>query len=270
MNWRTQGTTTILAVTLVLWSQMSSGAERLVGLVPADGGGALVKSFAVPGGTTITGVQFESNGGTHPMVRLVRDAGSTLSEGVAVTMVTNVAASPGTVSVDWPAPVEVAEAASYSVVISMSAATRLGANSASAPGGSYIAAGDEIPLVPIRGDLAVELVTSLGAGTCKARPIEPDSEVRRETYLRGALPNPLAAGMSIEFGLERTMQASLTIYDVAGRKVRRVFKGEAGPGVHIVTWDGREEAGPRAARGIYLLELLAGDRILTTRLVVTR
>ena len=55
---------------------------------------------------------------------------------------------------------------------------------------------------------------------------------------------PTAAGKSgvaIELALPRESDVTLTVYDVAGRRVRRLFAGRVTPGeVQRALWDGRD------------------------------
>jgi len=62
--------------------------------------------------------------------------------------------------------------------------------------------------------------------------------------------------------------AALTIYDVRGRIVRVLEKGRVEAGSHVATWDSRDAAGQRVARGVYFVDLSAGDARQTRKLVL--
>ena len=50
---------------------------------------------------------------------------------------------------------------------------------------------------------------------------------------------------------------NLCVYDVEGRRVKVLFDGRHGPGLHRETWDGRNDAGRRMPSGVYFYELQA-------------
>jgi len=64
--------------------------------------------------------------------------------------------------------------------------------------------------------------------------------------------------------------ARLTVYDVSGRVVKRLFDGPVPPGRHTVRWDLTNEAGVRVASGCYLCVLEAGGERHTRKTLVIR
>ncbi len=62
----------------------------------------------------------------------------------------------------------------------------------------------------------------------------------------------------------------LTIYDLLGRRVRRLVDGTPGTGRHTVTWDGRSDAGIEVASGLYFVRLEIGGKVETRPLVYVR
>ena len=43
----------------------------------------------------------------------------------------------------------------------------------------------------------------------------------------------------------------VSIYDVAGRRIAKLFQGHLDSGPHFVTWDGKLANGATAAAGVY-------------------
>lgn len=71
-----------------------------------------------------------------------------------------------------------------------------------------------------------------------------------------AVPNPFNPRTRIEFVLPATSPVDLTVYDVAGRRVRTLAAGTAlAAGRHALTWDGRSERGEPLASGTYFYRL---------------
>ncbi|MCA9750751.1 MAG: T9SS type A sorting domain-containing protein [Gemmatimonadetes bacterium] len=87
------------------------------------------------------------------------------------------------------------------------------------------------------------------------------------TALIGNAPNPFTKKTEISFALEREGQATITIFDVAGRKVRTLVNADLPAGEHSVTWDGRTDDGRFAAGGVFFYRLDSGDRSVTRKMV---
>ena len=50
---------------------------------------------------------------------------------------------------------------------------------------------------------------------------------------------------------------TVEIFDVAGRRVRRVISGRRDAGLHRERWNGRDDAGRDVASGVYFVRLRA-------------
>jgi hypothetical protein len=89
-------------------------------------------------------------------------------------------------------------------------------------------------------------------------------------FLANAWPSPshVAAGAVFRFGLERRANASLAVYDPAGRRVRVLASGERDAGEHTVRWDGRDESGGPAGPGLYFVHFVTPGFAATRRLVL--
>lgn len=71
-------------------------------------------------------------------------------------------------------------------------------------------------------------------------------------------PNPFRDATEVRFALPSGERVSLEVFDVAGRRVRGLLRGEAPAGERRIAWDGRDETGSPVAPGLYLLRLGAG------------
>ena len=57
----------------------------------------------------------------------------------------------------------------------------------------------------------------------------------------------------VRFGVAKTGRVQVSIYDVAGRKVRGLADRVFPAGEHTLQWDGTDDAGGRVARGVYFV-----------------
>jgi glucose/arabinose dehydrogenase len=91
------------------------------------------------------------------------------------------------------------------------------------------------------------------AGTGSVTPPTPTLE------FEAPYPQPSSGPVTLTFRLGATSPVVLAIYDVRGRRVRRLLGGEvlsAGP--HPVVWDGLDDQGRAAASGYYIARLDSG------------
>jgi subtilisin family serine protease len=65
-------------------------------------------------------------------------------------------------------------------------------------------------------------------------------------------------------------QVALTIYDVKGRLVRRLFEGPKPAGEHLVEWDGLDERGIAVSSSVYYYRLSVGGSSVSKKLVLIR
>jgi hypothetical protein len=85
-----------------------------------------------------------------------------------------------------------------------------------------------------------------------------------------AEPNPAARQSTLRFALAASARVTVTIYDLAGRTVRRLFADVLGSGAQALAWDGRDDKGQPAAAGVYLARVATATGSGTSRVVIVR
>jgi subtilisin family serine protease len=83
-------------------------------------------------------------------------------------------------------------------------------------------------------------------------------------------PNPFNPTTEIAFETAAAAQVDLSVYDVTGRRVRRLLSEAIGAGSHRAVWDGRDAGGRAVASGVYFARLAAGPSTKTISLVLVR
>ena len=88
----------------------------------------------------------------------------------------------------------------------------------------------------------------------------PESDLAPYVFhLYPAAPNPFNPATTISFALPAAALVRLTIFDVAGRRVRLLVDGtQHAAGKHSVIWDGRNDTGQPMPSGTYFYRLEAG------------
>jgi hypothetical protein len=87
-------------------------------------------------------------------------------------------------------------------------------------------------------------------GSCAATSVPPSFQPPDESIW--ASPNPFSTSTSLSLGAALDRDATLSVFDVAGRRVREF---RMTPTTAPVVWDGADETGQRVAAGAYFLRL---------------
>jgi hypothetical protein len=88
--------------------------------------------------------------------------------------------------------------------------------------------------------------------------------------LRPNYPNPFRGQTTLEYALPEQQAVQLVIYDVLGRRIRTLVQEEQRPGLHRVSWNGRNDAGQPVSSGVYLGRLTVDGQTKIQRLVLVR
>lgn len=97
---------------------------------------------------------------------------------------------------------------------------------------------------------------------------DPPPSDSLENVLSPSRPNPFAAESRFSVSLENGVDAEVSVFDVHGRRVRRIFRGRFERGTTELRWDGRRDDGARATAGIYFYRITMPGRTTSTRLVL--
>jgi hypothetical protein len=108
---------------------------------------------------------------------------------------------------------------------------------------------------------------AIAAGDCYSLGLRAPGGPAQVPELSGALtlridsvrPNPFSPGTTIVFELPRASDGTLSVFDVAGRLVRTLWRGALPAGSHRVGWDGLDEGARTLPSGVYLMRLEAGS-----------
>ncbi|HXX65023.1 MAG TPA: FlgD immunoglobulin-like domain containing protein, partial [Bacteroidota bacterium] len=70
-------------------------------------------------------------------------------------------------------------------------------------------------------------------------------------------PNPFNPTTQIRFSLPNVSTVSLVVYNILGQRIATLASGLAAAGEHVVTWNGRDQAGRAVSSGVYFYRLQA-------------
>lgn len=143
----------------------------------------------------------------------------------------------------------------------------------SVPGASYVLRSGGMEIV---GDCDIwsvgfwTLADGITSYTLAERLQPAPSAVEAETAAGLALTagNPFRPGDPIRFSIPSGKPAHLTVHDLRGATVRRLFETSSGNGPHVVTWNGRTDGGKALPTGVYFLKLDVGGDSRNRKLVL--
>ncbi len=105
-----------------------------------------------------------------------------------------------------------------------------------------------------------------------ARPYEPaDVPGSGASPVKAALtawPNPFNPKVTLAMDAPVAGSATLDVYDVRGRHIRRVFEGDLSVGRREIDWNGRDTAGRQVPSGVYFARLKTVGGPAVTKLVL--
>ena len=96
--------------------------------------------------------------------------------------------------------------------------------------------------------------------TIQGRPAE-----RLQIY-----PNPANPSTQLRYSLNAAGSVRLTVYSTTGQQVRKLVSQWQEMGSYTVSWNGRDQQGREVASGLYLVRLMAGERMQTQKIALIR
>ncbi len=99
--------------------------------------------------------------------------------------------------------------------------------------------------------------------------VENNTPVLAEFSLEN-YPNPFNPRTTLRFNLERGGLVEVDIFDLAGRRIRRLHSGELAAGTHELNWDGRSSDGAGCPSAVYLATVKALGRTESLRMTLAK
>jgi hypothetical protein len=89
--------------------------------------------------------------------------------------------------------------------------------------------------------------------------------VPKDFYLDQNFPNPFNPSTVIRFGVPKTAEVRISVYDILGREVAVVANRTMEPGVHAITWDCSS-----CPSGMYLIRMQTGSRAMMRKMLLMK
>ncbi len=82
---------------------------------------------------------------------------------------------------------------------------------------------------------------------------DPSQITPATSGLKPNYPNPFTATTTIQYELAKSGPVAVSVFDLVGRQVLKLFSGNAGAGIHRLSWDGRDGEGRPVSSGVYFV-----------------
>lgn len=106
-----------------------------------------------------------------------------------------------------------------------------------------------------------------GGGMLSAQPSESEPQSSPD-FSMALVENPIRSGATIRYSLAEAGEVSIQLYDLSGRLVRTLERGQHQAGQRTVSWNVRDEGGMRVRSGMYFVRLQFGAQAITKKIVV--
>lgn len=83
-------------------------------------------------------------------------------------------------------------------------------------------------------------------------------------------PNPFNPSTTIHYTLPEESQATISIYNLLGKRVAQLNSSKQSSGSHSIQWNGTDRQGNSVPAGIYFYQLQAGDFVQTKKMVLMK
>lgn len=91
-----------------------------------------------------------------------------------------------------------------------------------------------------------------------------------EFHLFPNYPNPFKSKTTLVFSLPNAGKIQVDIFDILGRKVKRLSTNNFTAGMHKITWNGRDQNGRVAPAGVYFVHVQAGQFQATRKVILAQ
>jgi serine protease len=109
------------------------------------------------------------------------------------------------------------------------------------------------------------------ANTLYLQQIEPDTDTPPLAYrLEQNRPNPFNPITEITYVVPVDGHVELTVYDLAGRRVKELVAESMSAGKNVATWDGRDDSGLQVPSGLYFYKYVTSGKTVSRKMTLLK
>ncbi|RKY54375.1 MAG: hypothetical protein DRP89_05030 [Candidatus Neomarinimicrobiota bacterium] len=124
----------------------------------------------------------------------------------------------------------------------------------------------------------------VGIYQIRTDPMHPAIVLPEEYSVSQNYPNPFNSNTIINYTIGagefrnfdealiqlKPMDVSVRVYNILGQEVKTIVNELQLPGFYTVTWDGRNNYGSRAATGIYIYQVIIGEKVFNKKMTILK
>jgi hypothetical protein len=99
---------------------------------------------------------------------------------------------------------------------------------------------------------------------------KPQELIPDHVFLAQNRPNPFARNTQIEYGVPRSMDVEIAIYNAAGQRISTLVDDVKSPGFYKANWQGMDDFGRRLAEGVYFIRMTTDELTDTKKLILIK
>ena len=99
---------------------------------------------------------------------------------------------------------------------------------------------------------------------------QPEEIIPHTFQVNPAYPNPFNPSTSINYELPVVSDIIVKIYDIYGRLIHENIRHNVQPGSHNIKWDGLTNDGEKAVSGMYMIQIQAGNKIHSSKIILLK
>lgn len=100
--------------------------------------------------------------------------------------------------------------------------------------------------------------------------VEKEESLPTEFAVKGCFPNPFNPSTAIEYTIPRSGMVELTVYSLAGQKIRTLVAESHTPGIHRAVWNGCDDRGMNVSSGVYIATLKMGALMSSGKMLLVK
>ena len=83
-------------------------------------------------------------------------------------------------------------------------------------------------------------------------------------------PNPFNPVTKIGYGLPKSSNVRVDVYNLMGENVATLVNKKQNPGYYFITWDSKNNMGIPVSAGVYIYQIRAGDYVKSRKLILLK
>ncbi|RLA40867.1 MAG: flagellar basal body rod modification protein, partial [Gammaproteobacteria bacterium] len=99
---------------------------------------------------------------------------------------------------------------------------------------------------------------------------DEDQLVPQEFSLEQNYPNPFNPTTTIRYTLNKSEAVTLTVFDISGKKIVDLVRGNQAAGLHTVSWNGKNNSGQAVPSGTYVYRLTTGSKTESRKMTLVK